>query len=1038
MDDRRLEFFDSKVIQNLFISVPGHNRTKIFSKRYLIYGLFCISTLLVFPGTLLAASGDSLEASFLNPPETAKPQTWWHWVDGNVSKDGITADLEAMKRVGISKAYICNVGQGFPTGPASFMSQQWLDDYKFAADEAERLGMKLGFHNSPGWSSSGGPWVKPEYAMQTVVTSEIHPQGGKRFVGLLPLPPIKDGFYRDIAVLAFPTCSNDVRIDDLDDKGLFSPHYKFGELPESTTIPADALIQKASIMDLTSKVTLEGKLIWDVPPGNWTILRVGHTPTGQQNQSTPDVGRGLECDKLSRAALDKYWADGIEPILKNVGPMAGKVLNGCFIDSYEVGDNNWTDGFREEFIKRRGYNPIPFLPVLSGRYVESGEVTERFLWDFRRTIGDLFAENYHGYFCELCKKHGLLSSIEPYDGPFEELLDGAKPDIVMGEFWVNYRGMDQSVKLAASTAHTHGKSLVGSEAFTAAQEGWLAYPGSLKALGDWAFCTGINLFNFHTYTHQPWINKVPGMTFHWYGTHFDRNNTWWEQSRAWMSYLAKCQFLLQQGRSSADVLFFAGESAPNNGAYLPDLKKLGYDYDAIGSDLILKLAVKDNFICTPTGEKYRILVLPDTTWMTPALVEKIGELVSAGATVIGPKPAKSPSLANYPDCDSDVADLAGKIWGPNNDARSFGEGRIIPAEPVTQALSEMKVSPDFEPVHGENGLDFIHRIVGATDLYFISNQQTNSQTADCAFRVTGREPEIWNPETGGISRVTVWHQENGRTIVTLNLEQSGALFVVFRKPIPADADPVVQVDYSFSGATNNVSVPKPQLSFDGDQLMIASPQTVDVVCTTESGIKKTAKIESVPDAIEMTGPWDVTFPEGLGAPPDAIFDKLVSWPDRSEDGIKYFSGTATYRKEFTLPVRSLRPDYLIELDLGQVDVIAEVYLNGEDLGILWKAPFRVKLGKAAKAGKNELEVRVTNLWPNRLIGDARFPEDSEWNDWTLKTWPDWVWATSGLSRPSTNRVTFTTWHHWGKDSPLQPSGLLGPVFVRTYLTRTLQ
>jgi hypothetical protein len=1000
--------------------------------------LFYILALLTFSGAALATSTDPLEAGFSNPPETAKPQTWWHWMDGNVSKDGITLDLEAMKRVGISKAYICNVGQGFPTGPANFMSKQWLDDYQFAASEAERLGMKLGFHNSPGWSSTGGPWVKPEYAMQTVVTSEIHPQGGTRYVGMLPMPPIKEGFYRDIAVLAFPTCSDDVRIDDLDDKGLFTPHYKNGELPDSTTISADAIIPKASIVDLTSKVTLEGKLIWDVPPGNWTILRIGHTPTGQQNQSTPDVGRGLECDKLSRVALDKYWADGIAPILKNVGPLAGKVLNGCFIDSYEVGDNNWTEGFREEFIKRRGYDPIPFLPVLSGRYVESGEITERFLWDFRRTIGDLFAENYHGHFCELCKAHGLLSSIEPYDGPFEELLDGAKPDIVMGEFWVKYRGMDQSVKLAASTAHTHGKSLVGSEAFTDAQEGWLTHPGSLKALGDWAFCTGINLFNFHTFTHQPWINKVPGMTFHWYGTHFDRNNTWWEQSRAWMSYLAKCQFLLQQGRSSADVLFFAGESAPNNGIYLPDLKKLGYDYDAIGSDLILKLAVKDNFICTPTGEKYRILVLPNTTWMTPALVEKIGELASAGATVIGPKPAKSPSLADYPDCDSDVTSFADKIWGSNNGAHFFGNGRIIPDEPVAQALSEMKVSPDFEPLHGESGLDFIHRIVGATDLYFVSNQQTNSQTTDCAFRVTGREPEIWNPETGEMSRATVWHQENGRTIVTLNLEQSGALFVVFRKPIRADANPVVQVDYSFSEATNNVSVPKPQLSFDGNQLVIVSSQIGKVVCTTKSGIKEEAKIESVPDAIEMTGPWDVTFPEGLGAPPDATFDTLVSWPDRSEDGIKYFSGTAAYHKEFTLSAANLKPDCSLELDLGQVDVIAEVFLNGEDLGILWKAPFRINLGNAAKAGKNELEIRVTNLWPNRLIGDARFPEDSEWNDYTLKVWPAWVWATSGLPRPSTNRVTFTTWHHWSKDSPLQPSGLLGPVVIRTYIKSPVQ
>jgi hypothetical protein len=1016
-------------------SPTSHTRTCL--NRCVIRNLFYISTVLFFPGALLADSGDSLDTGFLNPPETAKPQTWWHWVDGNVSKDGITLDLEAMKRVGISKAHICNVGQGFPVGPASFMSEQWLDDFRFAATEAGRLGMKLGFNNTSGWSSSGGPWVKPEYAMQMVVTSEIHPQGGTRFIGILPLPPIKAGFYRDIAVLAFPTCSDNVQIRDLDTKGLFDPHFQYRQLPDSSPVPADAVVPKSSIVDLTSKVTLEGKLTWDVPPGNWIILRVGYTPTGEKNRPAPESGLGLECDKLSRVALDKYWADGIEPILKNVGPLGGKVLNGCLIDSYEVGCNNWTPGFREEFVKRRGYDPIPFLPVLSGQYVESGEVTERFLWDFRRTIGDLYAENYYGHFCELCRKHGLMSSVEPYDGPFECLQAGTKADIVMGEFWANSRDMDNSIKLAASIAHTHGKSLVGSEAFTASNDGWLTYPGSLKTIGDWAFCTGINLFNFHTYTHQPWINKIPGMTFHWYGTHFDRNNTWWEQSRAWMAYLARCQFLLQQGHSSADALFFAGETSPNNGVYIPDLKQLGYDYDAIGTDLIFKLAVKDKCIYTPSGEKYRILVFPDTTWMTPALVKKVGELVSKGATVIGPKPKKSPSLVGYPACDAEVTELANTIWGQDTAEHTFGKGHVVPNQPVEKVLSEMNLSPDFEPINGEKGMDFIHRIVGTTDLYFVSNQQAQPRTVNCAFRITGREPEVWNPETGGIALAPVWYEENGRTIVTLNLEQSGSLFIVFRKLIKAHSDQVVRVNYSFSEATN-VDLPKPRLSFEDGQLMVSSPETGEVVCTTQSGVRKEAKIDFVPRAIEIAGPWHITFPKGLGAPPNATFDCLVSWSDRPEDGIRYFSGTATYRKDFILLAANLRPDYSLELDLGRVDVIAEVYLNGKDLGILWKAPYRVKVGAAATVGENELEIRVTNLWPNRLIGDTRFSEDSDWNDWTLKTWPDWVWATSGLTRPSTNRITFTTWHHWHESDELQPSGLLGPVVVRTYIEQPFQ
>ncbi len=370
----------------------------------------------------------------------------------------------------------------------------------------------------------------------------------------------------------------------------------------------------------------------------------------------------------------------MEPILKNLGPLAGKSVNNCLIDSYEVGDNNWTPRFRDEFIKRRGYDPIPFLPALTGRYVESGEVTERFLWDFRRTIGDLFAENYFGYFAELCRKHGLKFSVEPYDGPFECLQAGAKADIVMGEFWVGASGgVSNSVKLAASVGHTHGIRIVGAESFTAdpVNGKWLHHPGSLKMQGDAVWCAGVNRFIFHTYAHQPWMDKAPGMTMGQWGTHFGRTNTWWEQSRAWMQYIARSQYLLQQGRSVADVLFFGGEASPNGGVFRPDLKAKGYDYDAVGTDLMLALSVKDGLISTPNGGSYRVLVLPDTPWMTPALAKKVRELVEAGAVVWGPNRRNRRVLSDYPACDAEVGKIADEVWGTTPGEHAFGKGNEI-------------------------------------------------------------------------------------------------------------------------------------------------------------------------------------------------------------------------------------------------------------------------------------------------------------------------------------------------------------------------
>lgn len=1070
-----------------------------------------------------AEPGADLAKGFAAPPDTARPHTWWHWMNGNVTKEGITADLESMKRVGIGGAQIFNVLEGIPRGPVDYMSPEWLEMVKHASAEADRLGLELCFHNCAGWSSTGGPWIKPEHGMQTVVTSEKAAKGPSRFEGILPLPHVNHGYYRDIVVLAFPTPAENVRIDNLNPKALLHNAFQYGIQPDAKEVPAGAVVPQKKIVDLTSKMDKEGKLTWDVPEGEWTILRIGHTPTGAVNSPSTDSGRGLEVDKMSREALDVHWNQGIRPILEKLGPLVGKSFNNILIDSYEVGDCNWTPKFREEFMKRRGYDPIPFLPTLAGRYVESCETTERFLWDFRRTIGDLYADNYYNYFADLCHKHGLKFSTEPYDGPFECLEVGAKADVVMGEFWYSpdafLEGVSQSVKLAASVAHTHGIPYVGAESFTAGPDDsgkWMGHPGALKRQGDSTWCLGINRYIFHTYAHQPWLDHAPGMTMGQWGTHFGRFNTWWEQSKPWMKYIARSQYLLQQGRCVADVLYFAGEASPNGSPFHPELKAKGYDYDTCGTDMIPKLGVKNGCITTPAGGRYALLVLPDSTWMTPALARKVSDLAKAGAKVVGPKPTKSPSLANHPACDEEVAKIGKDAWKTNLDGTEVGNGFVIADGLGDQIIDKIGLKPDCEALSGAAQPSFIHRATDEADIYFVSNQQPFGVTFDCAFRVTGRLPELWDAETNTTQPAPMWRVENGRTVVTLNLNQAGSVFVVFRQKAAAPSDPIVKLvrqgedataeatskleivkaeygdfskpdgkrvdvtaklkelvknghlyasasnalsgdpaygivkelhlDYMLNGKAQsavyhenqamllpddqqNPTPPEPKLVVDGGKLSLIAAKAGRYSVKTASGAEKTAVVENLPEPIEVTGSWELTFPAGRGAPEKATFDKLISWPESTEKGIKYFSGTATYHKKITIPQSALGANRTLLLDLGKVREIAEVRLNGQDCGIAWKSPFRVDITKAAKAGENELEVSVTNLWPNRLIGDEQELEDVEWNGIILKKWPDWF--VKNEPRPVQSRKTFTTWHHWRKDSPLQPSGLLGPVMLRS-------
>lgn len=1151
--------------------------------------------LLAITSKPFAQSGSPLESNFQNPPPAAKAQTWWHWLNGNVTKAGITADLEAMKHAGIQEAHIFNANLGHPEGPITYLSPEWLALFKFAATEAQRLELTLGFHNGAGWSSSGGPWITPEYSMQLVVFSETTHEGNNLFKGHLPQPETRLDYYQDIAVLAFPKPTGSDRIDDLDIKTLSGKIRNHLE-PDLTSISSSSSIQQSDIIDLTSLVGADGYLEWNAPEGTWIILRLGHTPTGKMNKPAITGGRGLECDKMSREAVDVYWEGGILPIIEELDTMIGTVVTNCLIDSYEVGCTNWTAGFQAAFKRLRSYDCLRYLPTLAGYYVESGEISERFLWDFRRTIGDLIAENYYGYFGERCHQYGMNFSIEPYWGPFDNMQVGSKGDIVMSEFWSGSTVFFDSPKFVASIAKLNGSPIVAAEAFTD-KGGWLHHPATLKSIGDRAWAQGVNRFIFHTYVHQPW-NTGPGLTLGPFGTDFNRLNTWWNQVKAFTEYMGRSQFLLQQGSFVADVLIFTGESSPNNALIIPEIKALGYDYDLIGVNLINSLTVRDGLISTPQGDTYRALLLPNTSWVRPETLQKIGALAKQGAKIIGPKPVQSPSLQNYPSCDQQVAQWANQLW----DTHVIEDGSII------DYLQYGDLPPDFQIEQGEKeGISFIHRKTPEIDIYFIANSRKESRQEQFSFRVSGKQPERWDPQTGKITNLLVWRDHsNGTTSVPVTLDSEGSVFIVFRKPVsdsdhiiastfdlqnpeeaaPADVnilqaeygtflpdgvidltkvvenrvednrlhlfvhkeicscdpaqgyikeirieymvdgqsyvisggereyvtidaagrgelkilravygkfergtpgvpptEPVYDVTekirfmlssgaieipvndglvdtlfdqgnpktlrimYSHQGETHEQRIstgntftlpnnsPKPEFSIEEGEGKWVTPYNGTLTYSTASGSTETVHVTSVPRPIVLTGPWELTFPPDLGAPAHATVDSLVSWTSNTDEGIKYFSGTATYTKEFFLPKHLLQPENSLELDLGRVSVIAEVTLNGQHVGTLWKSPFRVNIDDFVQKGENTLEVHITNLWPNRLIGDEQESPDFERKGRGIEKWPDWLLNQS--ERPE-NRFTFSTYQHWEKDAELQPSGLLGPVIIRTYRVEPLQ
>ncbi|HVX51249.1 MAG TPA: glycosyl hydrolase [Chitinophagaceae bacterium] len=1088
-----------------------------------------------------AGNQSNLLSNFINPPAAAKPRVWWHWMNGNITKDGIAKDLTWMHEAGIG---------GFQNFDASLMTPQivkkrltymtpgWIDAFKFATKLADSLHLEMAIAGSPGWSESGGPWVKPEDGMKKFVWTEVRVKGGRSNLHLPKQAGItgpfqnivmQDGldgnveadklpvFYKDVAVVAYKVPSADKSLHELgatvtssggsftleqltdgdlgttlllprdsvkgyawiqfafpqpqtikaitmvgggnpgvfgmgaaaadartlevsddgvqfkaichippgailqqtitippatakyfrvtvknpppqgngfgalvgipgkpvtppgtdiaeiylhpaavieryEEKDAFAP---VGDLDRRMTPATDDVVNTGDIIDLTGKMDADGNLDWTVPAGEWKIVRFGYSLMGIDNHPASPEATGLEVDKLDPAAVNRYFTNYLNQYKNATGGLMGAKggLQFMVTDSWEAGAQNWTGNLPAEFLKRRGYSIIPWLPVLTGTVVKSAEASESFLFDFRKTLSEMVAEYHYDALTGILGQYGLKRYSESHESGRALIADGMdvkrKAAVPMSAMWTpnpfmngnDQTGYQADIRESASTAHIYGQNLVAAESLTALgvpATAWSYSPENLKPTADLELASGLNRFVIHCSVHQPVDDKIPGLGLGPFGQWFNRHETWADEAYAWTGYLARSSYLLQQGKFAADIVYYYGED--NNitslfGKKLPAIPE-GYSYDFINSDALINLlTVQNGMLVTPGGMRYRVLVLDSNAGkMTLPVLKKIQQLVKAGAVITGIKPVGTPSLA---DDEALFSKIVNDVWSSSNT-------KVFTGKPLGDVLAQLNITPDFTYTKPATGIKllFVHRRLPDGDIYWVNSRNDVVQDVQATFRVAGKKPEIWHPETATKESAS-YTIANGVTTVNLHLQPNDAVFVVF---------------------TEKAAKASVQL-----------PATVTKTLTT------------------LNANWQVSFQEGRGAPATAVFDNLASFTDNADAGIKYFSGTAIYSKTINAASGWFNQKQSIWLDLGDVKNIAEVLVNGKSAGIVWKKPFRVNLTGLLKPGDNTIQVKVTNLWVNRLIGDAQ----------------------PGV----TNKITYTTMPFYQANSKLLPSGLLGPVVV---------
>ena len=966
--------------------------------------------MLLASATAQAGSGQ-LENEFAAPPMAARPHVWWHWMGPDFSQSGITKDLEAMHASGIGGATIFNLGAeigNVPWPKQTYRGEAYWAAMRHTMAEAKRLGMEISLVGTPGYSTTGGPWIGLERGMQRVVWSITETEGGKPLA--LALPAIGGGALgRPIAVMALPVKEN---------------------------------VSVTEVVDVTAMTDAAGTLTWQAPPGKWKIYRFGYAPTGKAPHPIPEdlVGHTFEVDKLSSEHSQFNWKNVLDPIKQHLGAYVGTTLKSISIDSYESDIQNWTAGFREEFIKRKGYDPVPWMVTLvspmasnwvfdsarrpntsgAGLVLGSAEETKRFEWDYRDVISNLFFDNGWKVASEMCHGAGLQYWHECYRGPFDRNQGVSASDIPMVEFW-SEKGNPNGPSVVPSdiaASQGAGKNLIASEALSGGptKSMWTEDPAFLKIFCDEAYAQGVNRFMLHEWAHQPFDDKYqPGRTMFAWGTHFGRHQTWFEPGKAFFTYLGRCQTLLQQGERVIDYLC---------------MDELDGEADLVAKDVFLQsdIKVKDGNIVLPTGRSYAFMVFPRDGEMLPEVARKIKALVAAGATVVSTRPSKSPSLKDYPRSEETLRQLGDEVWGSGTENR-YQKGYVFAK--VEDAKKKCKLQPDYtvEKASAEAAkVMVLHRRNAGLDIYYIANQSDKAQDLSLSFRIAGKQPELWQAEDGSTTAAPVWREQDGRTHVDLHLKGVQTIFVVFRKAATT-AGHIVAVDTK--GAPAVVVMKQAGVAV----LRSAAPVTAEVVYS--SGKKRAVTLTPEP-AVALTGEWAVSFAPKLGAPFTRTLPELMDFSKSDSKDVKYFSGTATYRKTVAVAAASLQGRRTV-LDLGLLNDIARVRVNGKDAGVLWYPPYTADITDWLKAGDNQLEIAVTNTWANQLIGDEQEPRDFQVGntvDWgvgnfggPLASYPEWL--IKNEPRPSQGRKTFTTWLYFTKDSPLQPAGLLGPVRLVT-------
>ena len=1092
---------------------------------------FLTLLLTLLPLSLFAQQAADIEQAFRHPPEQAKPWVFWYLMRSAYTREGIKADLVAMKEAGIAGAYLAPI-KGKTTPPLlepviETLTPEWWELMRFVFHEADSLGLQIAMLPNDGFATAGGPWITPELSMQKVVWTTTRVRSGKPllFNDTLQRPEAYEGYYKDIAVLAFPTppggntssysfqprvssslpdaepqflaekgnkrnfssrepcwiqytfdepftCrsivihtnssnyqSQRLLISVSDDGANFRPverltpprsgwldwdadithsikpvtarYFRFTYSPEGSepgaedldaakwrpslklagiellsaarihqyegktgvawriserTAPgqvADSLcIPLNSIVDLTGLLKENGQLSWKAPGGDWTILRIGHTSTGHMNETAGATGKGLECDKFNPAAIRFQFRHWFGKALSVAGPeLAKRVLTTFHIDSWECGSQNWSPVFREEFRRRRGYDPVKYLPAMAGLPVQNCAVSENFLHDIRKTIAELIADNCFKTLKELAHENGCVFTSETVAPVMtsDGMLHFREVDVPMGEFWLRSPTHDKPNDMldAISAAHIYGKPIIQAEAFTELRMDWDEHPGMLKTLQDRNYALGTNRLVYHVYTHNPWLDRKPGMTLDAIGLYFQRDQTWWKPGKAWVDYAQRCQALLQLGRPVADIAVFSGEEIPSR-AVLPDrlvttlpgiigAKRVesekrrmantgepqrvlpkgvtgsanmfdprawvdplrGYAYDSFNPDALLNLAhVNKGRVVFSGGDGYGALVIPEPTQMTPngsiyseAVKNRLAVLEAAGAKIIH-----------------------GRYEGASFE--SLGIERDI----IIRELRDSLTVPE------THDIAWTHRRGEGFDIYFIANQSDEEKLLELSLRVSGYTPELWDAVTGSMEEAAEWKSLNGRTLLPVKLAPAGSVFIVFRKKA---APPAINAD---SKRTN------------WNTFSFAQP---------------------------LNGPWEVQFDTAYGGPASpVIFTELQDWSRHTDTRIRHYSGAASYTCTFRVKKPGRRK---LWLDLGAIANIATVTVNGTDCGVSWTPPYQVDISKAVRKGKNKLTITVTNTWANRLIGDHTLPPEQ--------------------------RITQTTAPYRLEGAPLLKAGLLGPVSI---------